>query len=195
MGAVPGEPKSALSLLKSGFWVVCAPGGADEGLVGHENAYKVYWPTKRKGFAHIATEAQVPIVPLFLANVEEMRWNPILCFWNLLRLGRLFSYILKLSSPSTRRTLISFGSTVWFLVTFLQIPIPAKVTLYVGNPVQYDMTKDSIDDVVQRAHNDLQSLINRHQPYGKSYSNAIKQRFQCLMKHWKGVLLEVNTRL
>jgi hypothetical protein len=26
MGAVPGEPKSALSLLKSGFWVVVIPG-------------------------------------------------------------------------------------------------------------------------------------------------------------------------
>lgn len=26
MGAVPGEPKSALSLLKSGFWVAVVPG-------------------------------------------------------------------------------------------------------------------------------------------------------------------------
>ena len=26
MGGVPGEPKSALSLLKSGFWVAVAPG-------------------------------------------------------------------------------------------------------------------------------------------------------------------------
>ncbi len=26
MGAVPGEPKSALSLLKSGFWVAVIPG-------------------------------------------------------------------------------------------------------------------------------------------------------------------------
>lgn len=67
MGAVPGEPKSALSLLKCGFWVVVVPGsvlfslhtfdcsinalfrlgGADEGMVGHENAYKVCWPEKR----------------------------------------------------------------------------------------------------------------------------------------------------
>lgn len=26
MGGVPGEPKSALSLLKSGFWVAVVPG-------------------------------------------------------------------------------------------------------------------------------------------------------------------------
>jgi hypothetical protein len=50
IGAVPGEPNSALSLLKSGFWVVVIPGGADEGMIGHENAYKVCWPKKREFF-------------------------------------------------------------------------------------------------------------------------------------------------
>jgi len=64
-----------------------------------------------------------------------------------LGLGRLFSYILKLNIPVIGPTLLLFASTVWFLVTFIQIPIPAKLTLYVGNPVQYDMSKDSIDDV------------------------------------------------
>ena len=50
MGSVAGERKTALSLLHSGFWVAVIPGGADEGLVGHENAYNVYWPEKRKIF-------------------------------------------------------------------------------------------------------------------------------------------------
>ncbi|CAF0787427.1 unnamed protein product [Adineta steineri] len=184
MGAVPGEPKSATSLLKSGFWVAVVPGGADEGMIGHENAYKVCWPKKRKGFAHIAVQAQVPMVPLFLANVDEMRWNPILWLWNLLGLGRLFSYIRELDIPVLKPFILLLSSTVWFLVTFIQIPIPAKLTLYIGDPVQYDMSKDSIDDIVERARNDLQSLINRHQPYGKSYSNAVKQRIQCLTKYW-----------
>ena len=44
-------PRSlALSLLKSGFWVVVIPGGAEEGMIGHENAYKVCWPKKRELF-------------------------------------------------------------------------------------------------------------------------------------------------
>ncbi|CAF0781584.1 unnamed protein product [Rotaria sp. Silwood1] len=185
MGAVPGEPKSALSLLKSGFWVGVMPGGADEGMIGHENAYKVCWPKTRKGFAHIAIDAQVPIVPLFISNIEEMRWNPMLWFWNLLGLGRLFSYILQLHIPYISPILLLLASTVWFLATFIQIPIPAKIILHVGDPVQYDMSKDSIDDVVERAKIDLQSLINRHQPHGISYSNAVKERFQCLIKQWK----------
>ncbi|CAF0905108.1 unnamed protein product [Rotaria sordida] len=185
MGAVPGEQKSALSLLKSGFWVGVMPGGADEGMIGHENAYKVYWPKKRKGFAQIAINAEVPIVPLFVSNVEEMRWNPILCIWNLLGLGRLFSYILKLDIPYVSPIILLVATMAWFTATFIQIPIPAKITLHVGDPVQYDMSKDSVDDVVERARTSLQSLINRHQPYGKSYSNAVKERFQCLIKHWK----------
>ncbi len=142
-----------------------------------------------------------------------MRWNPILFLWNLLGLGRLFSYILKLDIPVIGPILLLIASTVWFLVTFLQIPIPAKLTLYIGNPVQYDMSKDSIDDVsfvfsfklklififcgyskvVERSRNDLQALITRHQPYGKSYSNAVKQRVQCLDKYWKGKMLKANS--
>jgi hypothetical protein len=65
LGAITGEPKSALSLLKSGFWVGVYPGnitlvdiyfkifhsgGVDECMIGHENAYKVYWPKTRELF-------------------------------------------------------------------------------------------------------------------------------------------------
>jgi len=82
-----------------------------------------------------------------LANIEEMRWNPILSLWSLLGLGRLFSPILQLKIPFIRPFLLLLASTAWFSVTFFQIPIPAKLTLYVGNPVQYDMSKDTIDDV------------------------------------------------
>jgi hypothetical protein len=82
-----------------------------------------------------------------LANVDEMRWNPILSLWNYLGLGRLFSYILKLNIPFIGPMLVLLSSTVWFLTTFIQIPIPAKLTLYIGDPVRYNMSKDSIDDV------------------------------------------------
>jgi hypothetical protein len=32
-------------------------------------------------------------------------------------------------------------------MTWIQIPIPVKLTLYVGDPIEYDLSKDSIDDV------------------------------------------------
>jgi hypothetical protein len=82
-----------------------------------------------------------------MANQEEMRWNPILYIWNLLGLGRLFFYIVKLNIPILTRLLNFIGSFVWFSMTWMQVPIPAKLTLYVGDPVEYDMSKDSIEDV------------------------------------------------
>lgn len=75
-----------------------------------------------------------------------MRWNPFLSLWNCLGLGRLFSYVLELDIPILRSILLLMASTVWFLVTFIQIPIPAKLTLYVGDPVSYT-ANDDIDDV------------------------------------------------
>jgi hypothetical protein len=100
-----------------------------------------------KGFVHVATDANVPIVPTFMANQEEMRWNPILYFWNLLGFGRLFFSIVKLNIPILSQLLNFIAQFVWFSMTWIQIPIPAKLTLYIGNPVEYDRSKDSIDDV------------------------------------------------
>ncbi|CAF1000975.1 unnamed protein product [Adineta steineri] len=184
LGCVPGQRDTAISLLNSGFWVAVIPGGGEEAMVGHENAYEVRWPKKRKGFVHVATEAQAPIVPTFLANQEEMRWNPILFFWNLFGLGRLYSSILALNIPIFTPILNTIGEIVWFTMTWIQIPIPAKLTLYIGDPISYDTSKDSIEDIVERSRNNLQALINRHQPQGKCYSNAIKQRIASLKKYW-----------
>ncbi len=100
-----------------------------------------------KGFVHVATDAQVPIIPTFMANQEEMRWNPILYFWNYLGLGRLFFSIVNLNLPILTPLLYTIALFVWFSMTWIQIPIPAKLTLYVGDPIPYDLSKDSIDDV------------------------------------------------
>jgi 1-acyl-sn-glycerol-3-phosphate acyltransferase len=54
---------------------------------GHENAYNLAWPPTRRGFAKVAIKAGVPILPVFYQNCEEMRWNPVLWFWNKLHYG------------------------------------------------------------------------------------------------------------
>jgi hypothetical protein len=82
-----------------------------------------------------------------MANQEEMRWNPILYIWNLLGLGRLFFSIVKLNIPILTPLLNFISAFVWFSMTWVQVPIPAKLTLYIGDPVEYDMSKDSIEDV------------------------------------------------
>lgn len=153
-------------------------------------------------------------MPIFLANVEEMRYNPILSLWNFLGLGRVFSPILKSNIPVLGPILVLLASTIWFTVTFFQIPIPAKLTLHIGKPVQYDMSTDSINDVssigslrrrplarttffvfakvVERSRDHLQALIDREQPKGKSYSNAVKQRIRCLINYWSKVFAQID---
>jgi hypothetical protein len=84
-----------------------------------------------------------------MANQEEMRWNPILSLWNLLKLGRVFTYLVQLEIPLFSWLLNWIGMMIWFSMTWIQIPIPAKITLYVGDPVPYDLSRDSIDDVRQ----------------------------------------------
>lgn len=76
-----------------------------------------------------------------------MRWNPILYFWNLFGLGRLFFSIVKLNIPIVTPLLNFIAAFTWFSMTWIQIPIPVKLTLYIGDPVEYDLSKDSIDDV------------------------------------------------
>lgn len=89
----------------------------------------------------------MPIVPIFLANQEEMRWNPVLYFWNLFRLGRLYSFILNLNLPLLTPILNFIGPITWFSMTWFQIPIPVQLTLYIGDPISYNLSKDSVDDV------------------------------------------------
>ena len=134
----------------------------------------LFLSTTGKGFVHVATQARVPIVPAFLANQEEMRWNPAQYLWNLFGLGRLFSYIVQLNIPVFTPLLAGIGMGAWFSTTWIQIPMPAKLTLYIGDPVPYDMSKDSIEEVsdagqgvhrrfliVKRSSNALDWLCNR----------------------------------
>ena len=145
-----------------------------------------------------------------------MRWNPFLSLWNLLGLGRVFSPIVKSNIPVLGPILVLLASTIWFTVTFFQIPIPAKLTLHIGKPVQYDMSTDSIDDVssivslrqmettrtifflcakvVERAHAHLQALIEREQPQGKSYTNAVKRRIESLLDYWSKVFAQLDAQ-
>lgn len=92
-------------------------------------------------------DADVPIVPIFLENVEEMRWNPFLYLWNLLGLSRYFQFIFTIKNSAMRHVLVLIASTVWFIITFFQCPIPVKLTLHVGKPIFYDKTVDRIEDV------------------------------------------------
>jgi 1-acyl-sn-glycerol-3-phosphate acyltransferase len=71
IGALPGEPTSAETLLRRGELVLVYPGGVDDSLKRDEQRYQLLWKN-RAGFARVAIRAQVPVVPVVGLGIDEM---------------------------------------------------------------------------------------------------------------------------
>lgn len=127
LGCVPGDRATAVELLQKGFWIAAAPGGAEEALTGFGSSYRLAWPEERKGFARAARQVAVPILPVFVENGEEMRFNPIFWFCHLLWLGHIYFAIVNARIPYLSQPLKSAGEAFWFCLSGLAIPVPVKV--------------------------------------------------------------------
>jgi 1-acyl-sn-glycerol-3-phosphate acyltransferase len=68
---VPGEPGAAVRLLRGGEMVVVYPGGIHDSFKLSSERHRLQWG-KRAGFARVAMEAGVPIVPIAAAGVDDM---------------------------------------------------------------------------------------------------------------------------
>ena len=129
------------------------PGGSEEALIGHENAYKLFWG-KRQGFAYVAkqtkalvymfsdlipsTHCTIQIIPFTVRNGEEMKWNPYFFVINLLRLYKIYYWILEKNIPVVSwltKQVVQFG---WYFLSWVAVPIPVKATVVAGDPVDYD---------------------------------------------------------
>ncbi|XP_059175030.1 monoacylglycerol/Diacylglycerol O-acyltransferase-like [Physella acuta] len=70
----PGTVTSCVDQLKNGHLLCISPGGVREGLFSDEN-YGIMW-NKRCGFAKVALQANVPIIPMFTVNIREAFRTP-----------------------------------------------------------------------------------------------------------------------
>jgi 1-acyl-sn-glycerol-3-phosphate acyltransferase len=68
---VPGEPGAARRLLRGGELVVVYPGGIHDSFKLSSERHRLQWG-KRSGFARVAIDAGVPIVPIAAAGVDDM---------------------------------------------------------------------------------------------------------------------------
>lgn len=175
VGMVPGSRGTAVQLLKEGFLCCVLPGGAEEAMCGHENAYRLHprWDDRR-GYVHVAKEAGVDVVPVFLQNAEEMRFNVFFFLANKVGFTRRYQELVDLNIPCVSWCLKQLGMVVWFSLVCTAIPVPVKTTAFFGEPIR---TEDSVDDIAGRCRKALDELIAQHQPHGHAYMPGLRQRF------------------
>lgn len=151
MKLIPGTIQTCSSILKDGNMLAISPGGVYEAQFG-DSYYQLLWKN-RLGFAKVAVDAKVKIVPLFTQNLRE-----------------------------AFRT-VSWGRRFWLRIyaatKFPFAPIyggfPVKLKTYVGDPISFDdsLTPEEVKDKVALA---LEELINKYQKKPGSITRALLER-------------------
>eukprot|EP00475_Leptophrys_vorax_P040063 TRINITY_DN7371_c0_g1_i1.p1 TRINITY_DN7371_c0_g1~~TRINITY_DN7371_c0_g1_i1.p1 ORF type:complete len:316 (-),score=72.34 TRINITY_DN7371_c0_g1_i1:174-1064(-) len=180
-GMLPAHRHHASEVLKAGYHSGVMPGGVEEAMTGHENAYKLHpmWK-KRRGWIAIAREAKVPFVPFFIQNVEEMRFNIVIYVLNRLGLTRTWDRIVKsqMLPNNVVRVLKSVFMWIWVLTCVtIAISIPVQVTVHIGKPIYIDWDKTVDEEVAEIVSRQMQDMIDHHQPYGHQYLPGLRSRW------------------
>ncbi|KAJ7338835.1 hypothetical protein JRQ81_012737 [Phrynocephalus forsythii] len=144
--------EECVEILKKGNLVGIAPGGLREQNYG-DHTYKLIWG-KRKGFAQVAIDAKVPIVPVFTQNIREAyrTYGHI----------RIMYWIYE----KTR----SFFFPIYGL-------IPVKLRTHIGKPIPYD-PNITADELAEKARKGVEALRDKHQKVPGSILRALWERFE-----------------
>jgi 1-acyl-sn-glycerol-3-phosphate acyltransferase len=157
-GVVSASPETAEQLLAEGHPLLVAPGGTREALKGKPRHYRVTWG-ERLGFARLALRANVPILPVFSENVEELYRSPFV---------------------HTRPFQALYERTRWPIVPVVglgALPFPVKLRTWIGAPIapRPGETPEALRDRVRDA---LQALIDAHQPTRPRLLRGLAARFR-----------------
>ncbi|XP_003224348.1 monoacylglycerol/Diacylglycerol O-acyltransferase [Anolis carolinensis] len=155
-GCIPGSRAKGVEILKKGQLLGVVPGGMKEALFG-DNYYQLMWGN-RTGFAHVALEAKVPIIPMFTQNIREV--------------GRTFG--------NTRFTRWLHDKTRWFFLPIIGY-FPVKLRTYLGEPIPYD-PNITAEELVQKTKTAIENIRDKHQKIPGSILRALSERFE---KHHK----------
>lgn len=147
-----GPVEECVKLLNEGNLLSIAPGGTREALFG-DNRYKLIW-NDRIGFAKVAIEAKVPIIPVFTQNLREA--------FVAIKFGRC---LLKLIYEWTRLPIVPFYGG-----------FPVKLKTHVGQPILYDPTVTP-EELAQKTKNAIERLIVENQRIPGSIWDAFCERF------------------
>ncbi|XP_010005100.1 PREDICTED: transmembrane protein 68-like isoform X1 [Chaetura pelagica] len=155
-GVLHGPKEECVKNLQKGRLLAISPGGVREALFSDE-MYTILWGD-RKGFAQVAIDAKVPIIPMFTQNVRE-----------------------------GFRTLggIKIFRTLYERIRLPLVPLyggfPVKFRTFVGEPIPYE-PNITAEELAEKSRNSLQALIDKHQKVPGNIFRALMERFQTQKK-------------
>ncbi|KAM8967380.1 DGAT1/2-independent enzyme synthesizing storage lipids [Pelodytes ibericus] len=148
---IHGPKEQCVKALQNGHLLAISPGGVREALFSDEN-YILLWKN-RTGFAQVAIDAKVPILPMFTQNIRE-GFRSLGCL-------RIFKWLYE-----------RFKCPL--------VPIyggfPVKLRTYLGDPIPYDPNATTAE-LAEKTKNALQSLIDQHQKIPGNIFRALLERF------------------
>ncbi|KAH7646442.1 DGAT1/2-independent enzyme synthesizing storage lipids [Dermatophagoides farinae] len=148
----PGSVSSCVKLLNEGNLIAIAPGGVREAQFGNHN-YNLIW-AGRVGFAKVAKQANVPIIPVFTQNIREA-FRTVQIFPNFFR--KIYdSYKLPL--------MLIYGG------------FPVKLKTIVGKPIHFS-SDCTVEEIAEMTANKLEEIIKANQTIPGSILRAMIQRF------------------
>jgi 1-acyl-sn-glycerol-3-phosphate acyltransferase len=143
MGVVDGTPQNAQGLLERGELIFVMPGGAREAWRSSAQRYQLLWEG-HEGFIRVALRGGAPVVPAVCIGADDALWMPFHSLeWGERILGRRWPI---------------FGGVGLGL---LPIPLPVKMTTYVGPPIHFGEPPEAADDpkVVRRCHQQVVEAV------------------------------------
>lgn len=137
MKVIPGTIQSCSRLLKEGNYLAIAPGGVYEAQFSVN--YNLMWK-KRLGFAKVAIDSKVPVIPVFSENLREA--------FRTLHIGRRI--FLKLYMWTRFPCAPIYGG------------FPVKMITHIGKPIYYE-PGITPEDLQIKVASSLEDLILKHQ--------------------------------
>ncbi|XP_058032426.1 monoacylglycerol/Diacylglycerol O-acyltransferase [Ahaetulla prasina] len=146
-----GSQEECRKVLENGGLVIISPGGVREALFSDEN-YTIMWKN-RKGFAQVATDAKVPIIPMFTRNIRE----------NIRVVGGQIKLLRSIYEYFRWPPALLYGN------------FPVKLQTYFGDPIPYD-PNTTAEELTEKAKDALQCLIDKHQKIPGNVWRALMER-------------------
>eukprot|EP00095_Tigriopus_kingsejongensis_P003625 snap_masked-scaffold49_size462716-processed-gene-3.20 protein:Tk03625 transcript:snap_masked-scaffold49_size462716-processed-gene-3.20-mRNA-1 annotation:"transmembrane protein 68-like isoform x1" len=169
-GCFAGTRQDCVKKLKEGRLIGIAPGGGYEAQCGSRD-YDILWK-KRQGFARIAMEANVPIIPVFTENIRETVIN--------------------------MQTGIRWWRMIYDKYRIPLVPLyggfPVRLTMHIGDPI-YPEEGLTSEDLRARTVASMSRLIEDHQETPGDIVRAVSQRIQTESDYLEHKYLRYSTRI